>query len=89
MCSEEVRGRRSGRYDPLRVGHSAEQLGLPCVDVLKHHDGGDVAAPVTVVGGGPHSHQLLVKHELVALVHQLMGPTDQFQVVDVNELGKR
>lgn len=77
MCSEEVRGRCSGWYDPLRVGHRTEQLGLSRVDVLEHHDGGDVAAAVAVVGGRPHGHQLLVKHELVALVDQLMSSTDQ------------
>lgn len=68
LCSEEVGGRRPGRYDPLRVGHGAEQLGFPRVDVLEDHNGGDVAAAVAVVGRRPHRHQLLVKHELVALV---------------------
>lgn len=78
-----------GRNDALRVRHGAEQLGLPPADVLEDHDGGDVPAAVAVVGRRPHRYQLLVEHELVALVHQLVSAADQLQVVDVNELKQR
>lgn len=86
MGSQEVGRRRSGRNDPLRVRHCSEELGLSCVGVLEHHDGGDVAAAIAVVGRRPNCDQLLVEHELVALVHQLVGAADQLQVVDVNKL---
>lgn len=87
--SEEVGRGRPRRYDALRVRDGAEQLGLPSADVLEHHDGGDVPAAVAVVGGRPHGHQLLVKHELVALVDQLVSAADELQAVDVNKLQQR
>lgn len=86
LSLEEVRGGRSGRYDTLRVGDGAEQLGLSSVDVLEDHDGGDVPAAVAVVWCRPHGHQLLVEHELVAFVDQLVCTADELQVVDVHEL---
>lgn len=84
--SEEVGRGSSGGYDPLRIRHGPEQFGLTRVHVLEDHDGGDVAAAVTVVGGRPHGHQLLIKHELVALVDQLVRSADELQVVDVDKL---
>ena len=86
MSLEEVRGGCSGRYDALGVGDGAEQLRLSSVDVLEDHDGRDVPAAVAVVGRRPHGHQLLVEHELVAFVDQLMRAADELQVVDVNKL---
>ena len=83
---EKVRGCCSRWYDPLRVRYSPEELGLSPVHVLKHHDGSNVSTAVTVVGGGPYRDQLLIEHELVALVNELMGATDELQVVDVNKL---
>lgn len=83
---EEVGCGRPGRYDALGVGDSAEQLRFLSVHVLKDHDGGDVPTAVAVVGCRPHGHQLLVKHELVAFVDQLMCSADELQVVDVNKL---
>lgn len=86
LSLEEVGGGCSGRYHALRVRDSAEQLGLSSVDVLEDHDGCDISAAVAVVGRRPHSHQLLVKHELVAFMNQLMRTADELQVVDVNKL---
>lgn len=83
---QKVGGGCSGRNDPLRVGHGTKQFGLPSVDVLEDHDGCNVPAAVAVVGRRPHGHQLLVKHELVAFVHQLVSAADEFQVVDVDKL---
>lgn len=83
---QEVGGGCSGRYDALRVGDGAEQLGLSSIDVLEDHDGRDVSTAVAVVGRRPHGHQLLVEHELVAFVNQLMSTADELQVVDVNKL---
>lgn len=75
--------------DSFRVWHRSEELWLSGVDVLKDHDGGDVPAAVAVVGSRPHGDQLLVKHELVALVDKLVRSADQLQVVDVNKLQTR
>lgn len=72
--------------DSFRVGHRSEELWLSRVDVFKDHDGGDVPAAVAVVGSRPHGDQLLIEHELVALVDKLVGSADQLQVVDVNKL---
>lgn len=83
---QEVRGCCSGRDDSFGVRHCSEQLWLPCVYVFEDHDGCDVAAAVAVIGSRPHSDQLLVKHELVAFVDELMCPADELQAVDVNKL---
>lgn len=87
-CSQEIRCGRPGGDDPFRVRHSSEELWLPCVGVFEDHDGGDVATAVAVVGGRPHGDQLLIKHELIAFVDELVGPADELQVVDVNKLEK-
>ena len=85
-CLQEVRCRRSWRNDPFGVGYGSEELGLSGVSVFEDHDGGDIAAAIAVVGSRPHGDQLLIKHELVALVDELVSPADQLQVVDVNKL---
>lgn len=84
--SEEVGCCRSRWYDPFRVRNGPEQLGLPCVHVFEDHDGGYVTTAVAVVWGRPDGYQLLVKHEFVALMNQLMCTANQLQVVDVNKL---
>lgn len=86
--SKEVRGSDFEGDDTFRVRHSLKELWLPAVCGLKLQDGGNVAAPVAVVGGRPDSDQSLVKHVLDAFMHQLVCPTDQFQVVQVHELVK-
>lgn len=88
LLLEKVGGGCPGRYDTLRVGNSTKQFGLSSVDILEDHDGCNVSTPVAVVGCRPHSHQLLVKHKLVAFMHQLMRTADELQVVDVNKLTK-
>lgn len=85
-CLQEIRCCCSGRDDSFRVGHCSEQFGLSRVSVFEDHDGGYVATAVAVVGSWPHSYQLLIEHELVALMDELMSPADQLQVVDVDEL---
>lgn len=52
-------------------------------------DGGLVAAaaPIHVVGRGPHSDELSVKHELVALHDELVGAADEVKLVLMVELG--
>lgn len=86
---QKIRRGCSRWNDSFRVWHRSEELWLSRVDVLKDHDGGDVPAAVAVVGRRPHRHQLLVEHELVAFVHQLVCAADEFQVVDVDKLATR
>lgn len=86
ICLQEIRCCCSRWNDPFRVRHCSEQLWLSCVCVFEDHNGGDVAAAIAVVGSRPHRDQLLVKHELVAFVDELMCSADQLQVVDVNKL---
>lgn len=85
-CLQEIRCCRSGWNDSFRVGHCSEELWLSCVSVFEDHNRGDVATAIAVVRSRPHCDQLLIKHELVALVDKLMCPADQLQVVDVNKL---
>lgn len=83
---EEVGCGCSGRYDTIRVRDGAEQFGLPSVDVIEDHDRCNVSAAVAVVGRRPHRNQLLVKHELVTFMNQLMSTADELQVVNVDKL---
>lgn len=86
MCLQEVRCCCSGWDDSFRIRHCSEELWLSCASVFEDHDGCNVAAAVAVVGSRPHCYQLLIKHELVAFMDELMCPADQLQVVDVNKL---
>lgn len=86
MCLQEIGSSCSGWNDSFRVRHCPEELRLSRVRIFENHNGGDVAAAIAVVGSRPHGDQLLVKHELVAFVYQLVRPANQLQVVDVNEL---
>ena len=45
-----------------------------------------VAAPITVVGRGPHSCERTVEHVFVAFLNQLMRPRNQSQAVNVIKL---
>ena len=76
------------RYDSLRVGDGLEQFGFSIVNVLKVQNGGDVAATITVIGGGPDGDHFVVKHVFVTLVDELMSATNEFQVVEMHELGR-
>ena len=53
---------------------------------MELQDGGNVATPIAVVWRRPDGHELVVKHVLDALVHQLVCAADQLQVVQVHEL---
>lgn len=84
---EEVVQRGSRRDHTVRVGDGVEDLEGLVETVVQLEDGGDVAAPVAVVGSRPHSDQVLVReHELVSLLHKLMGTADEVELVDVHEL---
>ena len=87
--SHEVgRGHARG-HGPGIVWYSTEQLWLilPCSGEVK--DGGNVPTTVAVVGCRPHGDQLVVKHELDALMDQLVCPADQGQVVQVHKLDRQ
>ena len=57
------------------------------VEVLVQlEDGGDVAAAVAVVGRGPHGHQRVVEHVLVALHDELVRARDELDGVRRVEL---
>lgn len=84
--SEKIRGCCSRRYDPLRVWDSTEKLGLSSVHILEDHDRCDVSTAVAVVGRWPHCYQLLIKHEFVSFMHQLVCTADELQIVDVDKL---
>ena len=86
---QEVRCCCSGWNNPLRVWNSTEKLGLSCIHILEDHDWCYVSTAVAVVGCRPHSHQLLIKHELVTLMDQLMCTTNQLEIVDVNKLKRK
>lgn len=72
---------------PLVVTDSAEQLegGLEIVSDLT--DRSQIATSVAVVGSTPHGDDVLVGEVIfIALVHQLMGASNQREVVDMAEL---
>jgi len=53
--------------------------------VHAHHPASVVKLPA-VVGGREEGHQLPLGKELVAVLHHLVGPTDEVEVVSVQEL---
>jgi len=55
--------------------------------IIKFHDRSYITAAVTVVRSRPHRNKVLLREvELVSLLDELMGPTDEVEVVDVVEL---
>lgn len=81
--SQEVVGHARGK-----VRHLAKILrsGLEDGEVddavgVDGQDGGDVAATVAVVGGGPDSDEGVIEHGLIAFHNELMGPTNQVDFV--------
>lgn len=70
----------------LIIAHSTEQFegGFQVLPNLAHR--GQVAAAITIIGGTPHSHHILIIEVVfVTLVHQLMGACNQGEIVDVAE----
>lgn len=57
-------------------------LGTP----RRQHRHSTAGAPVAVVGRRPDSDQLIVEHALEAVHHQLVGATDQVDLVRLIEL---
>lgn len=71
------------------VRNSREDLELRLEILTEIHDRSNIAAAVTVVGGGPDRHDILVfEMVLVAFVDQLMRSCNQLEAVDVVELGQ-
>lgn len=85
-CSQEVGCCYSLRDDSFWVGHCFKQFGLSFFSVWKFQNGGYVATTIAIVGCWPHSHQLIFKHILDALMNQLMCSTDQLQIIEVHKL---
>ena len=54
--------------------------------LIKLEDGGDVAAPIAVVGRRPDSHERVGEHVLVALHHELMRTGDELDGIRRVEL---
>ena len=49
--------------------------------IVELQNGGDISTAITIVWCGPDRQDRLVKVPLVSFHHQLMGPTDQLNVV--------
>lgn len=49
-------------------------------------DRSQVSTPVTVVRCGPDGHKLLVKHEFISFLYELVCPSNEFQGIEVVEL---
>jgi len=63
----------------------ADELGLEVLVQL--HDARNVATPITVVRCTPdRDHTFVVEMPFIALVDQLMSPSDQLQAIDMIEL---
>eukprot|EP00303_Exanthemachrysis_gayraliae_P002182 CAMPEP_0206002310 /NCGR_PEP_ID=MMETSP1464-20131121/2663_1 /ASSEMBLY_ACC=CAM_ASM_001124 /TAXON_ID=119497 /ORGANISM="Exanthemachrysis gayraliae, Strain RCC1523" /LENGTH=117 /DNA_ID=CAMNT_0053375647 /DNA_START=344 /DNA_END=694 /DNA_ORIENTATION=+ len=86
--SEEVVGAPRGEVWHLAElrGRRLKGLEAGLEAALELEGGGHVAAPVAVVGRGPHGDEALVEHPLVALHDELVGPGNLAEVVGVQEL---
>lgn len=70
----------------LVLGHGVEDLEVAVQALVECHDRRDVAAAVAVVGCGPHGDELLIEHELVTLLHELMSTRHQVEAVVLQEV---
>jgi hypothetical protein len=74
------------------IRHSRENLKVRFFIYIfpERHNRRNIAAAVTVVGRRPDSYHVLGGEVVFeALVHELVGPSDEFEVVDVVELTPR
>lgn len=72
---------------PLIVCHSAEQFERWFELLVDLADGREVSAAVAVIRGAPHGDDILVVEVvLVAFVDELMGSSDDREIVDMAEL---
>ena len=77
----------SGGHIALRLWDGLKDLEVEAKLLVHTENGGNVATAVAVVRGGPDGDQVLIgEHELVALLHQLMGAANQGQIVNMGEL---
>jgi hypothetical protein len=78
---------RAGGHHALVIGDGVENLEVAVEILVELEDGGDVSAPVAVVGSRPHCDEVLLgEHVLVTLLHELMRSADELQAVDSREL---
>ena len=78
----------SGGHIALRLWDGLKDLEVEAQLLVNTENGGNVAAAVAVVRGGPDGDQVLVReHELVALLNQLVSAAYQGKIVNVGELG--
>ena len=69
------------------IWDSTKDLEIRIQILSQRHDTRDIAAPVAVVRRGPHSHDVLRGEVVfVAFVDELMGASDELEVVYVVEL---
>jgi len=74
---------------PIVLWHGIEYQEFSLQVFVQSKYRGDVSATITIVGGGPHGDQLLVKHVFVALLDELMGSTNEFEFIDSIKLSSR
>lgn len=80
---------RAGGDHALIVGNRVENLEVAVEILVELENGGDVAAPVAVVGGRPHRDEVLLgEHVLVSLLHELVRSADELEAVDSRKLSR-
>jgi len=73
-------------YHPLIIRNGFENFKILFEIRVHGHYGSNVPASVTIVRSRPHSHQLFVKHKLVALLDQLMCTGNKLELVSPQEV---
>jgi len=76
----------SGRHFAFVIGNRLEGLEITLQLVVKMQNRSNVTATVAIVGGRPHSDELVVEHVLVTLLHKLMRTADKLKLVGLNEV---
>jgi hypothetical protein len=73
------------RWYALRtLRHFLECLEIPSEVFIQLQNGGNIAAPIAVIGSRPHSDQDVIREPvLVPFLDQLMGSGDELKSVDV------
>ena len=86
-CSQEVWNDLANRDSALRLRGGVEDLKGALHLLADVEQGSHVAASVAVVRGRPDGHEVGVLEPIFESVHdELMGTSNQFDVVDVVEL---
>ena len=86
MGSQEIWDHIPIGHHSRGLSHSVENVKGTLQFVINIQNGGHIAAPVTIIGGRPHSHQVLVLVPIFEPIHnQLVSTSNKLNVINMVE----